>query len=275
MLRKLLKHECKDIANVIIPINLFTLGLALLFGFVEMLPFIRETDSIIITSIGSICIIVYILTLFVLVFGTFFYTVMHYYTSMYSDQGYLTHTLPISENLHLLSQTIIATFWCIVSTCVALLSILILCFFMFGVGTTFFELSNMLGEMFDALKQVFDQPVWFLIVYAAIFMLIGLIVSYLQFCFCLAVGQLSQKNRIACSAAAFVVVYVVKRVFYVVILWIFTLRTSFLITTADDETAIQEFFIPYMNVSFVCTVLICVFFYFGTLYINKKKLNLA
>lgn len=275
MLTKLLKHHFKDIAKIIIPINLFALGLSLLFSLIGHIPAVHDSNSLLLGGILTIGFLFYVLTLLLLVFGTFFYTIVYYYRDMYSDQGYLTHTLPVSENQHLCSHTLLSLFWCIVSTAGALLSVLILCCLTTGVSKTFSGLSDFISELLTSMEKVLHQPAWLLILFFILLTLSSLLSTYLQFCFSLAIGQLAQKNRIACSAAAFAVIYIVRQLLAVIGVWLFALKASALELSTNDEAAFQEVFSPLFSMSLLLTVLFCVLFYLGTLYINKKKLNLA
>jgi hypothetical protein len=106
MLGKLLKYEVKDTSRIIPFFYLITVVLAIIsFMAVKIgLEWFKVTSSILLLLVG---IAVVIVTLVVIV--------MRFHKNIYSNEGYLSLTLPVKPHLHLVSKTIVSYVWMLLS----------------------------------------------------------------------------------------------------------------------------------------------------------------
>ena len=95
MLKKLIKHEFKNTSKVMLAIYALVAVVTLLgtISFVLLKPYV---ESGIVSFLSRMSLVLYVLSIFALFIVTYVYMCIHFYKSMYSDQGYLTHTLPVS-----------------------------------------------------------------------------------------------------------------------------------------------------------------------------------
>ncbi len=111
MLGKLLKYEVKDTLRIIpffYAITAVLACLSLLAGKLE-LGWFKVTSSVLLLLVG---IAVFVVTLVVIC--------MRYYKNLYSNEGYLSFTLPLKPHLHLVSKSIVSFMWAILSVLVCL-----------------------------------------------------------------------------------------------------------------------------------------------------------
>ncbi len=123
MLRKLLKYDIKSIWRVwwimaIVVVAAEVIGAFCVRGYVGMsvlnTQVLSNTEELMVTITGIIS-LVGLMTCFFVVIASFIVTeiliFIRYYKNFFSDEGYLTFTLPVNRRTHLLSKTINAMIW--------------------------------------------------------------------------------------------------------------------------------------------------------------------
>ncbi len=133
MLGKLIKHEWKSTYKMgclmLVAILILTFMGWLSFQ-VPMWESLSDREGPIsfleVLSVMSIfMLIAYVVLLAMVTFGTWIYIGVHFYRTMYTDQGYLTHTLPVTTNQILVSKVLVSGLWMLIITTLANLSLLI------------------------------------------------------------------------------------------------------------------------------------------------------
>lgn len=158
MLGKLLKHEWRAVWKV--PVLLY--GVLLLTGLIAGMTFslpIWDSDWVGLPMSGVMLIMMFYFALIGVSVGITIYLAVRYYKSMFTDEGYLTHTLPVSARELLLNKVITMGAWNLI-TIGAILAALIV----FG-GTALLSLKSGLGEFsrgvfeaFSELPELLDEP---------------------------------------------------------------------------------------------------------------------
>lgn len=122
MLGKLFKYEIKDTSRLIPFFYLITAvmaGLSLLSGKLE-LGWFKATSSLLLLLVG---IAVFVVTLVVIC--------MRFYKNLYSNEGYLSFTLPLKPHLHLVSKAIVSFGWMLLSVLISMGAIFVA---LYGLG---------------------------------------------------------------------------------------------------------------------------------------------
>lgn len=122
MLGKLFKYEIKDTSRLIPFFYLITAvmaGLSLLSGKLE-LGWFKATSSVLLLLVG---IAVFVVTLVVIC--------MRFYKNLYSNEGYLSFTLPLKPHLHLVSKAIVSFGWMLLSVIISMGAIFVA---LYGLG---------------------------------------------------------------------------------------------------------------------------------------------
>ena len=131
MLKKLLKHEFRYVWRIwwILAVVMLSLavGGGLTQGFVKLAEQNSSFESA--ANLSAILLSLCIICMVCSVFGLFILILVRFYNHMFTDEGYLTFTLPVSRRDVLLSKTINAFIWTIAHTvlliiCIDLISIL-------------------------------------------------------------------------------------------------------------------------------------------------------
>ena len=113
MLRKLLKYDLKSVGRIwwivaVSVLGLATFGSLLLRVTVEL---IANDGPVLLYIFGSLISYICIIVLFSSSFVTLFLTHFRFYKNFFTDEGYLTFTLPVSRRQLLLSKTINTLIW--------------------------------------------------------------------------------------------------------------------------------------------------------------------
>ena len=108
MLRKLIKYDFKALSRYLIVIHAMllitaVLGRLLFVGRLMSDPGRLSNAGAIATIIG---IIIYVILFMTAVFGTMLMIAICFYKNLYSDEGYLTHTLHVTRGPLLFSKTV-------------------------------------------------------------------------------------------------------------------------------------------------------------------------
>lgn len=100
MLGKVMKYEWISTGRILVLLHL-VLAVFTVIGNLE-LRIMNGSDSVIPENtralIEGITMTVYVLIVFTAFVGTTVYLIVRFYKSMYTDEGYLTHTLPVGTH---------------------------------------------------------------------------------------------------------------------------------------------------------------------------------
>lgn len=123
-----MKYDFKALNHYLIVIHAMLLITAVLgrFLFVGRLmenPAGLSDAGVVATIIG---IIIYVILFMTAVFGTMLMIAICFYKNLYSDEGYLTHTLPVTRGQLLISKTISGSIWMLLDMMMVILSLFIL-----------------------------------------------------------------------------------------------------------------------------------------------------
>ena len=119
MLTKLIKYDLKSLSRVLIPANI----LLLIYSFLARCVITSELYNDLPYFVIGLGITTYIILLVLINYITLFAVLYRFYKNLFTDEGYLTLTLPVTPSQHLLAKTISGTFWVVLSYAVITISI--------------------------------------------------------------------------------------------------------------------------------------------------------
>jgi len=255
MLGKLIKHEFKATARLLLPIYLILIALALICKLVHSLDIFKGILSLIPATIK----IVYVISIFASLVITVIFAVMRFYKNLVSDEGYLMFTLPVKASNLINSKLLVSVCWLLLNAALVFLTYL----FVFP-GQT----KDIIKALLSIVETEFGSRSSFLITEFAIVMLISLVDTILLFYVSIAVGQLFNRHKIAFSAAAYIGIYSVYQFIAAIILLIISfINNDLMFNIASLSRIIFPFFIFFY-------LALAVVLYTATNYIFSKRLNL-
>lgn len=270
MLGKLINYEFKHTARTML-ITYAALAVATLMGSIALFQIARGNAAN--ETFSSITYIVLLVVYGIVIVGIycvdFIYLSYQYYKTMYSSQGYLTHTLPVSPAAVLGSKILVFFVWMLFTTMITVLSLLVL--LQIGSGGEFFDSFNDVSwsDFSESTYHLFGMSPGLLLFLFSVISLLGILLYILWITASMAIGQLSQKNRTICSILAAFGFYIADQI----------LSTAVLVSCGYTNGAflnggLTSFMHIIIGSSIGMTTLFIVVLYGICLYINSRKLNL-
>ena len=273
MLKTLLKYEWKDTWGLCTACN----GIALILSVIGALMIslwhysddktFTDTQTTMLGVAFSFYIIIYIVSVFAIVLVMKYYFFVRYYKNLFTDQGYLMHTLPVKSTDLITSKLIIAVLWQFITGIVVGICIVII---VFSFADIFGELSIMdFKEAFHDIEMEFDEIVKGipLIASGIISGLVTPIFEILLMYMAVGIGQQSKKNRLFLSVMVLIGLYMGKR-----------FLSSCLSVPLQMLVINEDVSLTAVNVGSVLAALAIVGMTVGLYFLNKyfleKKLNL-
>lgn len=210
MLGKLLKYEFKNTSKVMFLLY-GLVGMTTLLGMITMYlsygsSFPSKFGNLLSKTIFSL----YGFSAFAVFTLSIVYLCVHFYKTMYSDQGYLTHTLPVSLLATLHTKLGVSIVW----ACGSVLLIFVSALLLLIAGTHGEAVTALDAAAFAELDEVFAMLGFKFVpfLFVLFFILATMSLSLMMLVFAsLSIGQLFTQHRIAVSAASGIAVYFIKQ----------------------------------------------------------------
>ena len=268
MVKKLLKHEFIAYKRTLLPMYAVLLGIAILTRIV----FFFESDNAIFAILGFSSVLALCIACLVCFFMTYVIIVTRFYKNLFTNEGYLSFTLPVTTSQHILVKLLVG----ILSLIAALLSVFI-AFCIATSGEPLVEIFKAVGYIVVKVNELLEGHfVWYLIE-IAIATLAAQIYGILLFYGCIAIGQLTKKNSAIAAVGVYFAYYFATQMvstFLMIAYSIFQSTDMFENVARFIENNPYETVHIAFLVAIVMNTLISTVFYFITRYIIKNKLNL-
>ncbi len=280
MLGTLVKHEWKDSWKVMFILNLTVLILSVI-GIVflnadKMLELFDDSafaESMEVFVYSSYTMI-YVLSIIVLSIGSTLYFYIRFYRNLYTDQGYLMHTLPVTPGELIWSKAIVAIIW-------RLIGIVIMAIGICSVLFAFFELrfgADIKEEIRELVDEIFEMGPEFVVSYIVIGIIAGigsLFFSVFKGYTAISIGQLASKNKVLASVGAYFGLHIVISLMSNIL----TQSTMFVMLRSGSDLLnyFEEpgwFMVSAMAVAAVLIYILCIVCFVVTRVIMSNHLNL-
>lgn len=268
MLTKLLKYEFKATARTYGTIYLALLLVAGLLGFT-----FRVEDDFTVSRVFDVLFILYDLLAVALVVVTVITVIQRFTKNLLGREGYLMHTLPVTESQLVASKLISSAVWLLASAVVGVVSFVII----FCVGADFAHLGlHDLWVEWAALRTDFQEQVLWGLLWAALLCYARVLCTILCIYAACMVGHLFRAHNSIASVAAFFLMCWAQG-------WVENLLNSGSVmriflgpdgSTIVSEAANQSMVVFFGSAFAVTAAFGAVYFALTTL-LMKKKLNLS
>lgn len=227
-----------------------------------------EPDSTIIGTLTMLLIFALVIVISSIAIFTYIYSGYHFHKNVFTDQGYLTNTLPVTPSQLLLSKELAALLWLLIDVVVISISIFIL------VGST--ELFSNFSIFWSTLIRYASQTPLFttLIIIALVlspFLAIGILF------FSITLGNLASSHKVLASIGAYVGIYVVQQIFGLIqlIVWgYFGSTTIMRVNIYSNNYSFGTFLNPILITGLIFNIILIAVCWMGSKYIMTKRLNL-
>lgn len=286
MLGKLFQNEWKSfslaptvvmvILGIFTGVTMFTLSNFLL---VDSLAESDSTYGMLLQIISILVIFAYLFCVAAASFSITLCTAIRFYKNLFTDEGYLMFTLPVTPAKLLLSKGLVAALWRIISIALMMLSIFLIAFTGFiCIGEMsyvefFKDFAEFFVNLFDwqTIQEYINVPVPLLILWLLLLGTASLISKILFIYTCICLGQLFQKHKVGGSILCYFGLRFITQFFR-------QLFTQLLSEQIYSLYYIEEIgtgaWLSIMFISLLFMWGICVGMYCLCIYLMTKKLNL-
>lgn len=282
MLGKLIKYEWKNLYKMGCLI-LGGIALITLVGWIAFQsPMWRELDTGVssygrmaewLNILSGLTLILYVILLVCSYFGMTVYLVVHFYRTMYTDEGYLTHTLPVNQHQLLVSKLLVGGLWMLIVSAVMFLSIGFLGMTMLSNLFGEFELAYVWREFLDygedllhLLKADYDMDLLLWLAKTGIKLLLTPFVTLSIYFGAVSIGQLFTKHRVLMAIVCYIGINTAMSV-------ISSLIQS--VTAVTIDGGFGSYMYVTADVKFAVNLIAGVALYFASWFVTSRKLNMA
>lgn len=265
MLGKLLKHEWKATARLVLPLYLVLAVFTLISALILRVEFLPRTGVFVL--IQGFLMLGYGLSIAAILLMTLVTQVLRFYKNLMTDEGYLMFTLPVKTHQLITSKLLIAFAWSILSTLAVAASLLAV----LGTPANLVQLSAGWQQFQQNSQIMFGMSGSSFVAVMCGGIAVSLVNSILMIYASIALGQLAGKHRVLCSFAAYVVLYTIVQILAMVAIAAMGLPLN---NRPMDVTSMASFIHLMMAVSIGLAAALSAVYYWGTQFILKKKLNL-
>lgn len=211
MVRKLIKYDFMSYLRILLPVQLILIGVALINRIIQLFePPLAENgsgSSAIYSTIFTSSLVLYIMSIAVCLVITVIVAIVRFYQGIYTSEGYLNHTLPVTAAQHIWAKLLTSMLFFVGSLFAVFISFMII-----TAGDLNIEIFKagfyLLGKAFNS----YGANIALYIIEGIIVLLLSLTAMYLKFYCCLSVGQLAKKRKILLAFGVYFGIYVVKQI---------------------------------------------------------------
>lgn len=262
MLNKILKYDLKRMGKSLLPLYA---GLIILALVLKTMDFITNNFSAF-KFAYNIMFIFFIIAIIGGLFYTFSISIIHYYKNLYSDEGYLTHTLPVSKSNLLISKILSSIMYIIVSVIISLISLIIV--------LGYNEITNPIKNILEFFSTCADTKISTISIILTLIILLGYIFYILMVFAGISLGNNHNKNKITFSIIYTVVLYYISQIISVLALGIMILINPDITSQLDQAIPDKQYLYEIISLSIGLNIILILAYYL-ICYNRLKNLNLS
>ncbi len=265
MLGKLMKYEFKATWKLLVPMYIFLVVMSILAFFTVRLTFFETMHNNELLELTSAFVLVaYIMSMFITIMATSIYLIYRFYKSVYSDEGYLLHTLPVDKHHIIISKTLVSFIWVVINSLIIYMSII----FLFASNKEAFEGLKWALNIFIDIWNSYDSVNAFTVFMTIVAVFVSIIAKILKITACISLGQLSPDHKVLVSFGIYYGIYVLQRIIAMIYFAVIALSAR-----VNDSFSGVLFGMNW-GYSLIGGLIGCVIFYYLTWYVMEKRLNL-
>ncbi len=268
MVKKLFKHEFMAWLRVMPLIWGIVIAVAGLHRIVRLF----EVGSTYYQIVSGSAIVMYVVALLVCLAAPVVFGVVRFYRNLFTGEGYLTLTLPVSTESHLWVKTLTATVFSILSVLVALLSVPVI-----TMGEVFAEVWKAGVYIVNMIPAEYVGHFVGYCIEIPLLLLVATFGTYIFYDTCICIGQCAKKNRVLAALGVYFGVYVVTQILSTVLLVVIIVMEDagmFYELAEYMEDHFEEFLHIVFSAATVLTAGISAGCWFISRFVLRKKLNL-
>ena len=152
MLTKLLKHEFRATARIMGPLYLVLLAVALGFNFSARL---MDSGNFVLNMLAALVVMAYVVAITAVFIVAFILMLQRFYKNLLGDEGYLMHTLPVTESQLILSKLISSVVWMLCSSIVGIFSFAVMLLALSLNSAALQQLPELWQKVVEIFREIF------------------------------------------------------------------------------------------------------------------------
>ncbi|MGN0113725.1 MAG: hypothetical protein ACI396_00185 [Acutalibacteraceae bacterium] len=280
MLGKLLKYDTKSLSKLIFPISLIALlatGMGCgLIAFSNSYSSNSQVTTVMDIIVGMSCgmmIFFCVLALIGFAIAVQIVLIHRYYSSFFTDEGYLTFTLPVSTHSLLLSKTVSAVLFSFYACVIEFVCIIAYILTYISCSDGIEAIGQIPQQILDMISSKYGiDYISMFVTYCALFFVgqaVSVMIVYLSF----TIGSaIATKHRVLAGVGIYflitVIMSTIQEVIASVVLFMFDAKSDFLSATGS-------WMLITMWITIAIMIIVGVVCYFVMHYLLKNKLNLS
>lgn len=276
MLSRLIRHEWRETWRIPVISFLVILFLTLVcfICFRQMEP---PADENSVNAGAFVIMMLYCLIISCISTVVTIYIAIRFYRNLYTDEGYLMHTLPVTTRQLILAKLLVAALWVFVLSLLALWAIC--CILLFGLpAMALVDMSVIIPALTEYFPQIFGMgPVAFLLFYVLL-SLVSAFSSVLVAYAAISLGQLFSKHKVMASILCYIGFTMLIQTVSTLLMTPSLTRLVLSQDMVNTASGIPSYFGAYMReillISMAGSVICAVISYILTEYIMRRQLNL-
>lgn len=214
MLKKLFVHEWRSFWKVPAAMCLFALAYALI-GALTFQTDLWTSDYRLVRLVLVFGSIGYFILLIAPAIILSIYTALRFYRNLFTDEGYLMHTLPVKKWELITAKGLVAVIWNVITTITTLLSVLLVILLIsmssrYG-GVTWADITESFAQFFHEaipiVKEMFRMPVWMVALLFLGSFIVGAFYNTLLLYASVSIGHLWKKRPMAGTVLSYIGFY--------------------------------------------------------------------
>ena len=263
MLGKLIKYDLKYGYKLILIVHTVLLIACIIGRFVLNSLNFNAPEEVLATSLG-IFISLFTILMVGVSFSAWGIIAVRFYRNLFTDEGYLTWTLPATPLQHLWSKIISGVIWYTVDILLSILGLVIL--------VTGENIRELYTAIEPELTEVLGMSLPMLFGYIAAFLLASSIASVIMIYACVAIGQLFPGHRVLGALIAYFIISFVTQIATLIFMVFFHIFPN--ASNIPSDGSVADYLFMIFGLSVFLIVLTAIPEYIATHYIMKKKINL-
>lgn len=214
MVKKLFKHEYLAWLRVLPLIYGITLAVAAMLRLIIFF----ENDSIYYGIVLGSAIFMFCVALLVAFAAPTVFGILRFYKNLFTGEGYLTHTLPVTPAAHLWVKLLTAASFDLISLLVGTLAVMLA-----TAGEVFTEICKAADYLFKQIPAEFVGHAAGWLAELILLLIISIFSSYLLYYLCICLGQLARKNRVLAAVGVYFGYYMLSQILSTVLMTVVTI----------------------------------------------------
>ncbi|HJD13589.1 MAG TPA: hypothetical protein IAA03_07375 [Candidatus Ruminococcus avistercoris] len=273
MLKKLFKYEWKASSRLLLAVY----GIVILFSilsriFMEVsgINGSEEAGLPILETIAALFLMLSVVMLCCSVVFTWVFIAYRFYKSVFTEQGYLTNTLPVTQQQIIVAKGLVGVIWQIVNLLLVMISFFIIA-----------ATPKDLGMIFRAIPDLFklfvnpDIGLTMWMILAAV--ILSPFTMVMEMYMCVAIGNLLNGHKVLGAVGTYAGIYAVQQIIAIIVMAATSMRFVSVDYNTTSEQA-QGWVLNFVNINLVMGIvlgaILLVVGYLVTKHIMTKKLNL-